>query len=95
MEHSVDFAVLAGCGLVLIAVLAVRLSSRTGVPALLVYGRLSNFYTEAAARFVAGQIRGSTLHLYDDADHCPHLLQPQRFLEDFAAFTRADNAPNA
>jgi cell volume regulation protein A len=37
MDHSVDLAILAGCGLLLTAVLAVRLSSRTGVPALLVY----------------------------------------------------------
>jgi len=37
MDHSVDLALLAGCGLLLTAVLAVRLSSRTGVPALLVY----------------------------------------------------------
>lgn len=37
MGHSVDLALLAGCGLVLTAVLAVRLSTRTGVPALLVY----------------------------------------------------------
>ncbi|MCW2598319.1 MAG: potassium/proton antiporter [Frankiales bacterium] len=37
MDHSVDLMLLAGCGLLLVAVLAVRLSSRTGVPALLVY----------------------------------------------------------
>ena len=37
MEGTVDTALLVGCGLVLVAVLAVRLSSRTGVPALLVY----------------------------------------------------------
>ena len=37
MDGSVDLAVLAGCALLLVAVLAVRLSSRTGVPALLVY----------------------------------------------------------
>jgi cell volume regulation protein A len=37
VDHAVDLAVLAGCGLLLTAVLAVRLSSRTGVPALLVY----------------------------------------------------------
>ena len=42
MDHvweggGVDLAVLAGCGLLLVAVLAVRVSSRTGVPALLVY----------------------------------------------------------
>jgi cell volume regulation protein A len=37
VNHAVDLALLAGCGLLLVAVLAVRLSSRTGVPALLVY----------------------------------------------------------
>ncbi|MCU1599426.1 MAG: antiporter [Frankiales bacterium] len=37
MDHAVDLALLAGCGLLLVAVLAVRVSSRTGVPALLVY----------------------------------------------------------
>ncbi|MCW2501038.1 MAG: antiporter [Frankiales bacterium] len=37
MDHSVDLVLLAGCALLLVAVLAVRLSSRTGVPALLVY----------------------------------------------------------
>jgi cell volume regulation protein A len=35
--HTVDLALLLGCALLLVAVLAVRLSSRTGVPALLVY----------------------------------------------------------
>jgi cell volume regulation protein A len=34
---SVDLALLLGCALVLVAVLSVRVSSRTGVPALLVY----------------------------------------------------------
>ena len=37
MDHSVDLAMLVGCVLLLVAVLAVRLSSRAGVPALLVY----------------------------------------------------------
>ncbi|MGZ6825773.1 MAG: potassium/proton antiporter [Mycobacteriales bacterium] len=37
MDHTGDLGLLLGCGLVLVAVLAVRLSSRTGVPALLVY----------------------------------------------------------
>jgi cell volume regulation protein A len=35
--QTVNVAVLVGCALLLVAVLAVRLSSRTGVPALLVY----------------------------------------------------------
>lgn len=37
VEGSVDLVLLVGCAVVLVAVLAVRLSSRTGVPALLVY----------------------------------------------------------
>jgi cell volume regulation protein A len=37
VDHTSDLTLLLGCGLVLVAVLAVRLSSRTGVPALLVY----------------------------------------------------------
>ena len=37
MGTAVDLGLLAGCALLLVAVLAVRLSSRTGVPALLVY----------------------------------------------------------
>ncbi len=37
MEATADVALLVGCALVLVAVFAVRLSSRTGVPALLVY----------------------------------------------------------
>ena len=37
MDATVDLGLLVGCGLLLVAVLAVRLSSRTGVPALLVY----------------------------------------------------------
>jgi cell volume regulation protein A len=37
VNSSVDLGLLVGCGLVLVAVLAVRLSSRTGLPSLLVY----------------------------------------------------------
>ncbi len=37
MDQSVHLVLLAGCALLLVAVLAVRLASRTGVPALLVY----------------------------------------------------------
>jgi cell volume regulation protein A len=37
MGHTVNLALLLGCALLLVAVLAVRLASRTGVPALLVY----------------------------------------------------------
>ncbi len=47
MQPSIDLAMLAGCGLLLVAVLAVRLSSRTGVPALLVYLALGLVIGEA------------------------------------------------
>ena len=54
-------------------------------PTLLAYGSASNFYTEATARYVAEHIRGAVLRFYEGADHCPHLLQPEAFLNDFNA----------
>ena len=47
MGHTVNLALLLGCALVLVAVLAVRLASRTGVPALLVYLFLGLFLGES------------------------------------------------
>ncbi|MGB8651954.1 MAG: potassium/proton antiporter [Mycobacteriales bacterium] len=47
MDHSADLVLLAGCALLLVAVLAVRLSARTGVPALLVYLALGLVLGEA------------------------------------------------
>ena len=55
-------------------------------PSLLVYGRASNFYSDECAEFVASQMAGAVLHQYDEADHCPHLMQPERFLADLQAF---------
>ncbi|MEI8168567.1 MAG: alpha/beta hydrolase [Rhodoferax sp.] len=49
------------------------------VPTLLAYGTASNFYTADTAHFVASQIPAARLSFYDGADHCPHLLQPDRF----------------
>ncbi len=37
MDEELNLAVLAGCGVLLVALLAVRLASRTGLPALLIY----------------------------------------------------------
>ena len=54
-------------------------------PTLLAYGGASNFYTDATARYVADRIRGAVLRIYDGADHCPHLLYPERFVADFTA----------
>ncbi|MCW2543866.1 MAG: potassium/proton antiporter [Frankiales bacterium] len=56
MDHSVDLAMLAGCALLLVAVLAVRLSSRAGVPALLVYLGIG---------LVIGQVVDTSVATYD------------------------------
>jgi pimeloyl-ACP methyl ester carboxylesterase len=57
--------------------------ARIDIPVLLAYGTASNFYTEATARYVAAHISGSHLSFYAGADHCPHLMQPERFVEEF------------
>lgn len=53
------------------------------VPTLLAYGTRSNFYTDETARFVAAQLPHATLSFYEGADHCPHLLQPERFVNEW------------
>ena len=55
------------------------------VPTLLAYGTASNFYTSDTARFVAAQIPQARLSFYEGADHCPHLLQPERFAAELTA----------
>ena len=52
------------------------------VPTLLAYGTCSNFYTSETARYVAAHLPRARLNLYEGADHCPHLLQPQRFADE-------------
>lgn len=56
------------------------------LPVLLIYGEQSNFYDAPVAHYVHERLRQSTLYVYENTDHCPHLWQPQRFLRDFAAF---------
>ena len=56
------------------------------VPALLIYGTASNYYGTETARYVAGQIPGSTLHLFEGADHSPHHADRKRFLSLLEAF---------
>lgn len=66
---------------------------RIDVPALLIYGAQSNFYSLDVARYVRGAIPDARLHVYDGVDHAPHLWQPGRFLHDVLAFTGAGCAP--
>ncbi|HMV16927.1 MAG TPA: alpha/beta hydrolase [Zoogloea sp.] len=58
------------------------------VPALLVYGAESNFYSRETAEWVAGAIPDARLTVYPGADHSPHLHDRARFgadLDDFLA----------
>lgn len=56
------------------------------VPALLVYGSQSNYYSAATAHYVARSIPRATLLFYEGADHSPHICQPRRFVADLMRF---------
>ena len=56
------------------------------VPTLLSFGAQSNFYTAASAQFLLDCIPNAQLSLYDGADHCPMLFQPQRFAAELMVF---------
>lgn len=56
------------------------------IPTLLVWGAESNFYTLETAEFLRDHISSARLLIYEGADHCPQLQQPQRFARDLAAF---------
>lgn len=58
-------------------------------PTLLAYGSASNFYTLATARYVAARMAQARLSIYDGADHCPHLQQPERFAREFSELLAA------
>jgi pimeloyl-ACP methyl ester carboxylesterase len=56
------------------------------IPALLIYGGVSNFYSNATAHYVNDKIAGSVLHIYENTDHSPHQWQRERFAHDLLAF---------
>lgn len=56
------------------------------VPTLLIYGGESQFYSQACAHFVQAAIPDAVLHIYEGADHFPHLWQKPRFIADVWAF---------
>ena len=56
------------------------------VPALLVYGGASNFYSTATAHYVRDHIPDARLHTYPDVDHAPHLWEKERFVRDVLDF---------
>lgn len=56
------------------------------VPTLLIYATDSNYYGTAVARWVHDAIPGSSLRLYQGADHSPHHCERERFLADLREF---------
>ncbi|MEI6559787.1 MAG: alpha/beta fold hydrolase [Rhodospirillaceae bacterium] len=56
------------------------------MPVMLVYGGVSNYYGPETARYVASRIPGAALHVFDDADHSPHLADRDRFLALLRSF---------
>jgi pimeloyl-ACP methyl ester carboxylesterase len=58
------------------------------VPALLVYGGASNFYSTGTALHVRDSIPNALLHIYPDVDHAPHLVERERFTRDLLDFLR-------
>jgi len=59
------------------------------VPTLLAYGTASNFYPRETAQFVASRIPQAHLSFYQGADHCPHVLDPDRFAAELVALISA------
>jgi non-heme chloroperoxidase len=57
------------------------------VPTMLVHGDESHFYSLELAEYVRDRIPDALLHVYEGADHSPHLWQRERFVEDLKRFT--------
>lgn len=55
-------------------------------PSLLVYGGRSNFYRLETAHWLRERIPGAELSVYADANHSPHMMDPQRFSAELGAF---------
>ncbi|MCP5365832.1 MAG: alpha/beta hydrolase [Hyphomicrobiales bacterium] len=63
------------------------------VPALLVYGANSNFYSIQTGHYVADAIPGSVFKIYEGADHYPHLSDAGRFATDITEFVNTIRVP--
>ena len=67
--------------------------SLINVPTLLVWGKESNFYTEATAKYLLTHIKLATSSSYENADHCPQLKDPLRFSTELLKFFACPTAP--
>ena len=59
------------------------------VPTLLAFGAQSNFYTAAVAQYLLTHITNARLSCYEKADHCPQLIDPQRFTAELVELQAA------
>lgn len=58
------------------------------VPALLIYGDESQFYSQQVADYVEEHIPDAELHTYEASDHSPHLFHRERFIWDLQQFAQ-------
>lgn len=63
--------------------------ARIPIPALLVYGGASNFYSTGTAEYVRDSIPDALLRIYEGVDHAPHLWERERFVKDVLDFIDA------
>ncbi len=56
------------------------------VPTLLIFGGNSNYYDPRTGEYLREAIPDARLHLYEGADHSPHLAQCDRFIHDLVTF---------
>lgn len=56
------------------------------VPALLIYGDESQFYSQQVAEYVRDNIPLAELHTYENSDHSPQLWHRERFVWDLQSF---------
>lgn len=57
------------------------------IPALVIAGGKSSLFKPVAAAWVAQQIPGARLEIFEDSGHAPHLDQPHRFNQLLADFS--------
>ena len=58
------------------------------IPVLVVHGRHDVYVAPAAAHWIADNVRGARLELFEDSGHAPFLDEPERFraaLDSFLA----------
>lgn len=52
------------------------------LPALMIYGDSSQFYSEEVPLWIEAQLPHPELHIYEKADHSPHMWHKERFVHD-------------